>query len=416
MNEPTERSHDASDVKDGQDVPGRMIDALTRPERREPRICILALASTVLGLGVPLVCILFLAVAPPAGRGGLHGAHGILYLGLPLLLMGAFILGMVSLVRIGFSHGARYGNGFAWLGVSSAGVALVIGMLLPALARTHSLAFRMTCGTHLAGLGKGMLIYANDYEDELPKAGARRNHWSDSLGGHGNTTGWYALRRHDAYGTNIHNSTDGSVTNSASLYLLVRFGEVAPEQFLCLDEKHVSEFKTSDWFSWTQGKKLTDVWDFGYFENERKNQTRHVSFAYRHPFGSHALTVAHEPDMAVAADRSPWLDRRADIPNRFLEFAPDAKPFNGSAEQARRGNSLAHRGEGQNVLFLDSHVSFEKRSYVGIENDNIYTAQDRDDPGQNPKGRLPVPYDAEASSPRHRRDSVLLQENGRPSP
>lgn len=46
-------------------------------------------------------------------------------------------------------------------------IALLMGILMPALARVRQIAFRMVCGTNLSGLGKAMLIYANDYEDEL---------------------------------------------------------------------------------------------------------------------------------------------------------------------------------------------------------------------------------------------------------
>ena len=37
--------------------------------------------------------------------------------------------------------------------------------------RPRSIAFRMTCGTNLSGLGKAMQIYANDYENQFPRAG-----------------------------------------------------------------------------------------------------------------------------------------------------------------------------------------------------------------------------------------------------
>ncbi len=49
-----------------------------------------------------------------------------------------------------------------------AGGAFGAGVLMPALARTRQLAFRMTSGTNLAGIGKGCLIYANDHDDQFP--------------------------------------------------------------------------------------------------------------------------------------------------------------------------------------------------------------------------------------------------------
>lgn len=36
-------------------------------------------------------------------------------------------------------------------------------------------------GTSLSGIGKAMMIYANDYEDELPRAGGRNSTWTPSV-------------------------------------------------------------------------------------------------------------------------------------------------------------------------------------------------------------------------------------------
>ncbi len=50
----------------------------------------------------------------------------------------------------------------------AAGGALAMGILMPALARTRQLAFRMTSGSNLSALGKACLIYANDHNDKFP--------------------------------------------------------------------------------------------------------------------------------------------------------------------------------------------------------------------------------------------------------
>ena len=76
-------------------------------------------------------------------------------------------------------------------------IALLMGILMPALARVRQLAFRLTCGTNLSGIGKAMLIYANDYEDELPRAGGRNATWG--------TTQWNALTR----AAGLHREWDG---------------------------------------------------------------------------------------------------------------------------------------------------------------------------------------------------------------
>jgi prepilin-type processing-associated H-X9-DG protein len=60
-----------------------------------------------------------------------------------------------------------------------------------------------------------------------------------------------------------------------------------------------------------------------------------------------------------------------------------------------KANSPNHEQEGQNVMFADGHVSYEKTPFVGIEQDNIYTAKNG------------TPQQVEAS-PADASDSVLL--------
>ncbi len=45
---------------------------------------------------------------------------------------------------------------------------LATDLIGPGLLDLRELALRMTCGTNLSGLGKALLIYANDYNDEFP--------------------------------------------------------------------------------------------------------------------------------------------------------------------------------------------------------------------------------------------------------
>jgi hypothetical protein len=93
----------------------------------------------------------------------------------------AIILGIIALVKINNSAGRLKGSGMAIAGmvvpvVAIPIVALLMGILMPALARTRQIAFRMTCGTNLSGLSKAMMLYENDY-DRYPTP----NKWCDLL-------------------------------------------------------------------------------------------------------------------------------------------------------------------------------------------------------------------------------------------
>ncbi len=263
-------------------------------------------------------------------------------------------------------------------------------------------AFRMTCGTNLSSIGKAMLIYANDYEDQLPRAGGRNSLWT------GRTPDWQAPTRHTAYGL-AADGTGGEASISASLYLLVKYCEVTPRTFLCRGgdkgrlEEGMSEFRPGKYA--LRDKKLTliDFWDFG------PHPFVHCSYAYQVPNGPYALTTEGDPAMAVAADRNPWMDAPSAKAKDFAKFRPDIPPFGGTSDEARHGNTIRHNVDGQSVLFLDSRVEFSKRSFCGLDDDNIYTISGRQESG-DPLGTPPKV----GSQPANRRDSLLV--NDPPAP
>ena len=63
------------------------------------------------------------------------------------------------------------------------------------------------------------------------------------------------------------------------------------------------------------------------------------------------------------------------------------------------------------MKFLDSHVQFEKRSFCGVNDDNIYTPAESTDPNQNSsKGLRPVRFDmSNENQPKSKTDSYLVQ-------
>jgi len=256
-------------------------------------------------------------------------------------------------------------------------IALLMGILMPALARVRQIAFRMVCGTNLSGIGKAMLIYANDYEDEMPRAGGRNSTWAQTI------PHWDATNRFDAYGVSA--TGDGGTANiSSCFYLLVKYAEVTPKSFICKGDSGTSEFKPAD--DGAGNRDLIDLWDFGI------EPSTHCSYSYHMPFGLYALTTSSEPGMAVAADRNPWMDSpAADAPD-----FPNGYDPTGGKEAIKAGNAIAHQQDAQNVLFLDIHVGQMKNPFCGINDDNIYTYWDAGDIrigappviGSEPAGRL----------------------------
>jgi hypothetical protein len=279
-------------------------------------------------------------------------------------------------------------------------------ILPPVVYRQRGGAFRMTCGTNLAGIGKAMLIYANDYDDELPRAGGRTTVWDQMP-----TSGWCAASRMVAYGTDAA-GLGGMASITSCFYLLVKYAEVTPKSFICKYDAGTTEFKLSDYSKVVPpGYELINLWDFG----PPTEAYKHCSYSYHIPFGQYALTTSNEPGFAVAADRNPWIASPAakagDIAARWPGFRPDMTGPGvseaGTSKHARRGNAVGHQGDGQNVLFLDSHVEFAKRAFCGLDDDNIYTVSTRPDRGDL-WGTMPVP--GPSCQPANRRDSVLVND------
>jgi len=273
-------------------------------------------------------------------------------------------------------------------------IALLMGILMPALARVRQLAFRMTCGTNLAGIGKAMLIYANDYEDELPRAGGRLSQWNGPVL-------WSATDRYNAYGVGT-DGTGGKATITSCFFLLVKYAEVTPKSFICKGDTGTTEWQLADENTLPSTDfEMIDAWDFG------SNPVEHCSYSYHLPFGQYALTTSSEPGLAVASERNPWITSPAAEAADFSLFRPDIAPYNGTTEQALAGNAISHQGDGQNVLFLDSHVEFAKRAFCSLEDDNIFTRSTVTTKG-DAYGEMPV-YSA-SYTPKNRKDSLLVHD------
>jgi prepilin-type N-terminal cleavage/methylation domain-containing protein len=267
-------------------------------------------------------------------------------------------------------------------------IALLMGILMPALARVRQIAFRMVCGTNLSGIGKAMIIYSTDYEDELPRAGSTTSTWTT------NAIGWNAANRYQAYGLN-NQGMEGNVNITSSFYLLVKYAEVTPKSFVCKGDSGAGEFKPADYGA--GNLELIDLWDFG------PSPQTHCSYSLHMPYVannfSYALTTSSEPGMAIAGDRNPFQAS----PSNSTPKDPKQYPPDGSRDQIRKlGNALQHQEDGQNVLFIDAHVYFEKRPSCGINDDNVYTWWDGGDIRQ---GGQPNPP---ATGPASRQDSFLV--------
>ncbi len=252
-------------------------------------------------------------------------------------------------------------------------IALLISILLPSLSRARELSKRLVCAANLKGIGTSAKLYATDNLEKWMIPGFKGNHTTNitytDAAGNPNTpnSGIIGLpvlngRNRPSYkeadGTGLGGSTRVSVTRA--YWLLVRSGEVTTKQFICPssgDEPDPTE-------------NLDLYYDFLGFS--------HISYGYQVPFGPTDTRPREGADnrQILAADKSPYYFDEQGVPNWNVGETGSIN-LNDSAKAWRPFNSPNHggqgNGEGQNCLFADGHVTFERKPCVGIDSDNIYT-------------------------------------------
>ncbi|MFA6185650.1 MAG: type II secretion system protein [Phycisphaerae bacterium] len=271
-------------------------------------------------------------------------------------------------------------------------IAMLLAILMPALGKVRQLAQRLMCGTNIAGIGKAMLVYSNDDRyGSYPAAGGPGAQWDEGSGGEKGVCTWNwcdkdATPGYTTGGVGVATTT----TLSAHLYLLVKFADVSPDQFIC-PGSDLKKFELSNYNYLPAPPVLPsgvmDVWDFG-TKLAHKSQPSghgrgHCCYSYQNPVrisppGTneyvYPITTTANPSKAVIADRNPFWDKSlidAKTVGRLdLDTAtpPKLKP-----DTIQWSNTAYHQREGQNVLYVDGHTKFEKTSNCSIDSDNIYT-------------------------------------------
>jgi prepilin-type N-terminal cleavage/methylation domain-containing protein len=245
-------------------------------------------------------------------------------------------------------------------------IALLISILLPSLSRARELSKRLVCAANLKGIGTSAKLYANDNFETWMTPGYRAT-LIDAAGvaylqtGTTDIVGIMPDRRSQStqnVGT-IGGSTRVSVTRA--YWMLVRSGDVTVKQFVCPssgDEPDLTD-------------NLDTYYDF--------TAIRNISYGYQVPFGPRDTRAREGADnrQVLSADRGPFYFANTGNPNWNQGESGGLITLNDSPRRWRPFNSPNHggtsTGEGQQCLFADGHVTFERIPAVGIDNDNIYT-------------------------------------------
>jgi prepilin-type N-terminal cleavage/methylation domain-containing protein/prepilin-type processing-associated H-X9-DG protein len=271
-------------------------------------------------------------------------------------------------------------------------IALLMGILMPALARVRMIAYRMVCGANLSGIGKALMLYAGDNQEAypMPGVGPKITVYSCS-----SSPSWYGFTTADAAGAFGFNTPPVKASIGSVFYMLVKYQDVAPKQFVCKGDSGSEVFKISSVTGVSIAQTdLTKIFDFGNVPGKFYSYSYHFPFAKSNVDNAQPgfpVSVNSKPNMPLAADRNPAFDKNAaaylnngdgttlggsvvgvgasSVSTPYRDWGANGNEYK---DKDFVFNSAAHQREGQNVLFNDGHVTFSNTANVGIDNDNIY--------------------------------------------
>ncbi len=248
------------------------------------------------------------------------------------------------------------------LAITAIVLCLIAVFCLPSIrSRPRGPHDRLVCGSNLKGIGTSIKIYANDHGEAWPSPA-----FDESLVGQIKYTVPVGSGRGTVESPNRSQESQGGVGGARELsttrafWMLVRSGDVTVNQFVCPNSRDENDPTTN----------IDEYYDFTSYAN--------ISYGYQVPFGCPKSRAREGADnrMIIAADKGPFY--LSDVPPNWnigvkgnlisLNDSPKAwRPFN-SPNHGGRG-----KGEGQNCLYFDGHVAFNRIPAVGVAGDNIYT-------------------------------------------
>jgi prepilin-type processing-associated H-X9-DG protein len=206
-------------------------------------------------------------------------------------------------------------------------IALVMTILMPSLSQTHERAKRTACAANLHGIVQALYLYAQNPPYLFPAV-------FKSYTASNNLHLFYPMDRTSSP------STTAVPSPTVDLWTLARRGLTVPKQFVCPSTRDVPDPMADP----------TAYYDFAVISNLS------YGYQYQHDPNREALGTSTEPTFPLMADGNPYI--KGGLPPS--SFASDRIGRG-------RGNSLNHTNrEGQNVLFVDGHVSFEEGPDVGL--------------------------------------------------
>ncbi len=305
----------------------------------------------------------------------------------------------MSLDRITARYARRRGLSLTDLLWLIAILALLIAILLPSLSRAREITKRAVCASNLRGIGQGIKIYSNDNYDwwphhyyEAETTGRDHGvHWIGTMGSHE----WLKISEPSKESPQRNHP-------SRALFMLVIDGTCTTMQFICPSSGDAEDDLRN---------RGPDAGSGRYARAAQPGVNRfdfrgypYLSYGYQLPYGPDARPNEDlDARMIMMADKGPYFEAGGPglAESATVGDRPSGQrvPTGSSVDELLRRpmsawrpyNSRNHGSEGQNTLFVDGHVVFNKRPIEGVSYDNIYTIQAGHDHASVLAGMVPLP-------------------------
>ncbi|MFA5865498.1 MAG: type II secretion system protein [Phycisphaerae bacterium] len=249
-------------------------------------------------------------------------------------------------------------------------IALLVGILLPALGKAREMARRGVCSSNMRQIGIALNSYASSNSERLPSVprygaaadilvGTADPNGVQTLGTTQYATGsWRKLIGASPYDEDPQvNATDTlkkTIPVSACLWLLCRMSYATTKVFVCPSVKNkIGVEDPLDYLAGTaqSPKKFSD-----FFVEAKKGTGALITYSFHNPYATNGWNTSAKPSFVIGGD-----ENNGDKPDNTTTTDPSV-------------NSANHGGEGENILAIDASAKWVKSPWAGVGDDNVYTS------------------------------------------
>jgi hypothetical protein len=239
-----------------------------------------------------------------------------------------------------------------------------------------------------------MVLYAQDYHGTFPTTDC--SSMTDVVAEYNSATpaSSYVCNLKSGAETDVDLGSKTSGTVSMMLWKLVVAEVAQPDIFHCQSSEQAGQkVNLRDTNNNTEQGPGSFI-DFPYYETAAyvpsgAVTTKSISYSFIQPYSSFGGSKGSwdqwgadaDPRMVIGGDQNNGSDPTAGTPATSGNYTTIP-----SSTMKASVNSKNHTGDGQNCMYGDGHVSFEKSAYVGIGNDNIFTSRVDSTPSVSPSG------------------------------